>query len=94
MASRRLQVVLTLEERERFRRHAARAGRSLSAWLKEAGRARIAELAARTGGATVEKLRALFRECDLREKGREPDWAEHLATITRSRRTPTPARRS
>jgi len=30
-------------------------------------------------------LRDFFRAVDAREKGREPDWDEHLAVIGRSR---------
>jgi len=32
-------------------------------------------------------LREFFKACDLREDGRELDWAEHLKTIEASRAT-------
>jgi len=32
-------------------------------------------------------LRRFFKACDLREKGREPDWQEHLKVMERSRKT-------
>jgi hypothetical protein len=32
-------------------------------------------------------LRKFFKACDLREKGREPDWEEHLKAMEESRAT-------
>ncbi len=84
--STRLQVVLDEEERERFRRQAELEGQSLSSWLREAGRARLAARRARRL-TSAEELRAFFKACDARERGREPDRAEHRAVIERSRRS-------
>ena len=81
----RVQVVLQEEERERFRREADLQGQSLSAWLREAGRARVAARADR-GPLTAASLRAFFKSCDAREKGREPDWEQHLQVMEGSRR--------
>ncbi len=81
----RVQVVLEEEERERFRREAELQGQSLSAWLREAGRARIAARAEKRP-LTAGSLRAFFKSCDAREKGREPDWEQHLRVMEGSRR--------
>lgn len=80
----RVQVVLDEEERERFRRQAAREGMSLSAWLRRAGRERLEEQRAADAPRTLEDLRAFFTECDRREQGTEPDWHEHRMVIERS----------
>lgn len=79
----RIQVVLGEEERERFRRQAETEGLSLSAWLRRAGRERIAAQPRRRIG-TLRELKAFFRAVDRREHGREPDWAQHREVIARS----------
>jgi hypothetical protein len=80
----RIQVLLDSEERERFRREAEREGLSLSAWLRRAGQERLARRKRRRIRSVAE-LKQFFRAVRAREKGREPDWAEHQATIARSR---------
>jgi hypothetical protein len=84
--STRVQVLLDELDREAFRRRAEAEGLSLSAWLRQAGRDR---LAARPQPklATRKDLRAFFAACDAREKGREPEWREHLGVIERSKRS-------
>ena len=82
----RVQVVISEEERERFRGQARREGLSLSAWLRAAARERLAKACERPGIQTTEALDAFFQQCDEREKaGSEPDWEEHLKVITSSR---------
>lgn len=79
----RIHIVVGREEKERFRRLAAREGRSLSDWLREAAR----ERAAARGEAQLEdeaSLRKFFDACDRREEGREPDWEVHREVIERS----------
>lgn len=82
--SKRVQVILPDDEREVFARQAAREGLSLSAWLRRSGRERLAIARREARLSTVAKLRAFFRECDGRERGREPDWDDHRAVIARS----------
>ena len=56
------------------------------AWLRAAGRERLAKASERPGMQTTEALDAFFQQCDEREKaGREPDWEEHLKVIASSR---------
>ena len=83
MAS-RVQLILDDEERELFREAAALEGIPLSAWLREAGRERLAVHERRLQLTTVKGLRAFFAACDKREKGVEPDWQEHRSVIERS----------
>ena len=80
----RVQVLLEEAEREEFRRQAEREGLSLSAWLRRAAQERLRSRARRRL-STLRELREFFREVDAREKGREPDWDEHLAVMARSR---------
>jgi hypothetical protein len=80
----RVQVLLQEAEREQFRRQAEREGLSLSGWLRRAGQERLRSRQGRRL-STVRELREFFREVDAREKGREPDWEEHLAVMARSR---------
>jgi hypothetical protein len=83
--SSRVQVILDEAERESFRRRARAEGVSLSAWLRRAGRERLsARSTASLGSARA--LRAFFASCDARERGKEPDWREHLEVIETSRR--------
>lgn len=83
----RVQVLLEEEEKELFAREARRAGVSLSAWIREAGKERLKP--ARPKLETPEALRAFFASCDSREEGREPDWEEHLRNLERSKRGET-----
>ena len=83
----RVQVILDEEERERFRQQARTEGLSLSAWLREAGRQRLAEKGHARRFDTAEQLQAFLAECRSRESGREPEWEEHLAVIRGSIRS-------
>lgn len=86
----RIQVVLDSREREAFRARARAEGRSLSQWLREAGRARL-EAGESTALRTPQDLASFFAACDTREEGREPGWEEHVAVIAGSRRQGLPA---
>lgn len=83
----RVQVLIEETEREAFRRVAEQEGKSLSGWLRESALERLeaTKAAARISSAT--DLRRFFRACNLREKGREPDWQEHLKAMEASRET-------
>lgn len=82
----RVQVLMAEHEREDFRRRAAAEGLSLSAWLREAGRAR-SRGASSPALRSVDDLRTFFAERAAVEQGTEPDWQEHRAVIGRSRRS-------
>lgn len=86
----RIHLVLDEAEKERFRRQAAREGKSLSAWIRDAALERLAAAERRTSIGTVDKLDAFFAACDAREQGREPDWEEQLRVIDESRRSGLP----
>ena len=80
----RVQVILDEEERERYRRLAEREGLSLSAWFREAARERMRASETAREIRSVEDLRQFFEDCDTRERGREPEWEEHLEVIEES----------
>lgn len=82
----RIHIVVDEEEKERFRRQAEREGKSLSAWLREAARARLSENEG-AGLDSAEQLRSFFEACDDRESAPEPDWQEHRSVIERSARS-------
>jgi len=83
----RIHILLDESEKERYRRHAQRAGMSLGAWLRQAAREKLAAEEGATRLDTVAELRAFFASCDEREPEKEPDWAEHRRVIESSQRS-------
>jgi len=83
----RIHLLLGRAEKERYRRLAARAGKSLSEWLRDAARDKLTAEEASAGLDSEDRLREFFAECDLREPGREPDWETHKDIIEGSVRT-------
>lgn len=82
--SERIHIVVEAVEKERFRRQAAREGKTLSDWLREAAAEKAAAARKERPLDTVGALRSFFEACDARESGREPDWDEHRRVIERS----------
>ena len=76
----RVQVILDEEEAAKFRSRAARESKSLSAWLRDAGR-KMLEASEQRPLNDPESLKAFFEKCRSGEKGTEPDWIEHKAMI-------------
>ena len=77
----RIQVIIDEKEAARFKSQAMKESKSLSAWLRDAGR-KMLEMnqetnALRDSGA----LRRFFQICHDREQGREPEWEEHKRLI-------------
>lgn len=81
----RVHIILDDTEKALYRHQAEREGRSLGAWLRAAAEDRLRAAQARRELRTHAALAQFFHECDAREPGREPDWAEHRALIERSR---------
>jgi hypothetical protein len=84
MMKNRVHVLLSNADKEQFVREAARDGVSLSAWLRDAGRQRLAQRDASPKFTTVEELDAFVETCRQREHGDEPDWEQHRRIIERS----------
>jgi hypothetical protein len=77
----RVQVILDEEEVTRFKSQAMKESKSLSAWLRDAGKKMI-ELNHKQQRLTdPDALKHFFRKCDEREKGAEPDWEDHKRLI-------------
>ena len=83
----RVQVLVEATEREAFRQVAEQEGKSLSGWLRESALDRLEATKAAAKITSAADLRKFFKACDLREKGREPDWEEHLKAMEESRKT-------
>jgi hypothetical protein len=80
----RIHLVVRREEKERYRRMAVRAGKSLSEWLRDAAHEKLVAAEADVGLESADRLRGFFADCDRRETGREPDWESHREVIERS----------
>ena len=77
----RVQVILDEKEAALFKAKAAKESKSLSAWLREAGR-RMLETKRVPQLTDEAALKAFFRQSNLREKeGEEPNWEEHKQII-------------
>ena len=86
----RIHIVVDARERDAFRARAATDGVSLSEWLRQAARERLASERP-VEISTVADLDRFFAQRDDAEQGVEPDWSEHLAVMERSRRGRTAA---
>ena len=76
----RVQVILDEEDAARFKAQAQRESKSLSSWLREAGR-KMLEASEQKSLTDPKSLKRFFDSCGKREKGSEPDWIEHKTTI-------------
>lgn len=78
----RVQVILDEAELSQFRSRARKESKSLSAWLRDAGRAQLVADGQRRLLEDAGALRDFFKACDRREgDGAEPDWEEHKAVL-------------
>ena len=83
----RIHLVLSAAEKERYRQAAARAGQSLSEWLRQAAEERAAAQEEVMSLDTADELRAFFAACDAREEGTEPDWEVQRELLEASMRS-------
>ncbi|MGD8487364.1 MAG: antitoxin [Chloroflexota bacterium] len=82
----RIHLVIDERERDAFRARATAEGATLSEWLREAARQRLAREQP-SAIASVADLDRFFAERAAFEEGTEPDWEQHLDVIERSRRS-------
>ncbi len=80
----RIHILVDRAEKERYRRLAAREGKSLSEWLRAAAQDKLRSTSSAQTLDSAESLEAFFQECDRRELGREPDWDAHRKVIEQS----------
>jgi hypothetical protein len=76
----RVQVILDEEEAAKFKSQAQKESKSLSGWLRDAGR-KVLEASRHKSLTDPKSLENFFARCKKREKGTEPDWTEHKAAI-------------
>lgn len=77
----RVQVILDEKEATRFKSQAMKESKSLSAWLRDAGKQMIALNRQQQRLTDPDSLNRFFRKCDERENGVEPDWEDHKRLI-------------
>ncbi len=83
----RVQVILEEKEAAQFKAQAQKESKSLSSWLRDAGKKVLHETRRRGPLKDPTSLKSFFKECDKREKGKEPDWEEHKQLIIEGYRT-------
>ena len=82
----KVQLSISEGERDRFARQAREEGLTLGAWLRDAASRQFEERQASKALASSGRLAEFFRACDAQEGLEpEPDWEEHLQTISTSR---------
>ena len=77
----RVQVILSAKEAAQFKAQAQKESKSLSSWLRDAGRKVLSETKRRDSLKDLTSLKAFFKRCEKREKGKEPDWEEQKQLI-------------
>ena len=77
----RIQVILKEREAARFKSQAHKEGKSMSAWLRDAGRKAIERGQRGPSLKDPESLAAFFERRNEKERGQEPDWPEHKRLI-------------
>jgi hypothetical protein len=77
----RVQVILDEEEATRFKSQAMKESKSLSAWLRDAGKKMIEINQQQQRLKDPEALKRFFLKCDEGENGVEPDWEDHKRLI-------------
>jgi len=82
----RVQVILDEAEAVKFKSQAAKESKSLSAWLRDAGKRTLMKNERRQGLSDPGSLKAFFEQCSEREKGTEPDWEEQKNLVLESYR--------
>ena len=77
----RIQVILKEDEAAKFKSQAIKESKSLSAWLREAGK-KMLDLEHRQQSLTnPDSLKKFFQVCNKREQGVEPEWEDHKRLI-------------
>ena len=77
----RVQVILDEEEVTRFKSQAMKESKSLSAWLRAAGKKMIEINRQQQRLTDPDSLKRFFQKCNERENGVEPDWEDHKRLI-------------
>ncbi|MCI0442076.1 hypothetical protein L0244_41065 [bacterium] len=88
--SKRIQVILDEEEALQFKNQARKEGKSVSSWLREAGR-KILELNdSKRKLKDPASLKNFFQKINSKKDGTEPDWEEHKKLVSDGYRNSVP----
>jgi hypothetical protein len=88
--SKRIQVILDDEDALQFKNHARKEGKSVSSWLREAGK-KVIELNHSQGKLKDSAaLKKFFQTINSKKEGTEPDWEEHKKLISEGYRKSVP----
>lgn len=79
--SSRVQVILDDDEAAQFRSQAVKESKSLSAWLREAGKRTLEAKREHAPLTRPDALKEFFKRCNQREQGVEPEWEDHKLLI-------------
>ena len=77
----RVQVILDEKEVTQFKSQAVKESKSLSAWLRDAGKKMIEINGQQQRLTNPDSLKRFFRKCDESGNGPEPDWEDHKKLI-------------
>jgi hypothetical protein len=77
----RVQVILDKEDVALFKSQAMKESKSLSAWLRDAGKKMIEINRQNQRLTDPDSLNRFFRKCNEKENGVEPDWKDHKRLI-------------
>jgi hypothetical protein len=80
--SKRIQVILDDEEALQFKNQARKEGKSVSSWLREAGKKVIEMHASRRKLKDAASMKTFFRKINSKKDGPEPDWEEHKKLLS------------
>lgn len=80
----RIHILVDEAEKSRYKLQAAREGKSLGAWLRDAAEERLRQAERHVRFESRAALDAFFDSCDGRELKPEPDWATQEAVIHES----------
>ncbi len=77
----RVQVILDEKEVTQFKSQAVKESKSLSAWLRDAGKKMIEINGQQQRLTDPDSLKRFFRKCDESGNDPEPDWEDHKKLI-------------
>jgi len=88
--SKRIQVILDEEEALQFKNQARKEGKSVSSWLREAGKKVIELNHSKRKLKDPPSLKTFFKKINNKKDGTEPDWEEHKKLLSEGYRNSVP----
>lgn len=88
--SKRIQVILDEEEALQFKNQARKEGKSVSSWLREAGKKTIELSDSKRRLKDPSSLKDFFQKINSKKEGTEPEWEEHKKLVSEGYRKSAP----